>query len=57
MPASALRRRIEIVLAVAALCAAVAGCAGDVEAPAAENSGSDQLHYHGGPKSPMWSGQ
>jgi len=57
MPASALRRRIEIVLAVAALCAAAAGRVSDVEAPAAENSGSRQLRYHGGPKSPMWSGQ
>jgi hypothetical protein len=51
------RRRIEIMLAVAALCAAVAGCVSDTVVPSAENSGSNQLGYHGGPKSPMWSGQ
>ena len=55
--ASALTRRIGVVLAVAALCAAVAGCVSDMGAPAAENSGSSQLRYYGGPKSPMWSGQ
>jgi hypothetical protein len=53
----ALRRKIRIVLAVAALCAAVAGCVSDMGAPTAENSGSNQLRYYGGPKSPMWSGQ
>jgi hypothetical protein len=51
------RRRIEIMLAVAALCAAVAGCVSDTVAPAAENSGSNQPRYYGGPKSPMWSSQ
>jgi hypothetical protein len=57
MMASVLRRRIGVVLAVAALCAAVAGCVSDIGAPTAENSGSHQLRYYGGPKSPMWSGQ
>jgi hypothetical protein len=55
--ASAFRRRIGIVLAAVALCAAVAGCVSDMGAPTAENSGSNQLRYYGGPKSPMWTGQ
>jgi hypothetical protein len=54
---SVLKRRIGIVLAVTALCAAVAGCVSDMGTPTAENSGSSQLRYYGGPKSPMWSGQ
>jgi hypothetical protein len=57
MIASALSRRIGVVLAVAALCAAVAGCVSDMGAPTAENSGNNQLRYYGGPKSPMWSAQ
>jgi hypothetical protein len=56
-PAPALRRTIAIVLAVAALCSAVAGCVSDMGAPTAENSGSSQLRYYGGPKYPMWSAQ
>jgi hypothetical protein len=56
MMASTLSRKIGIVLAVAALCAAVAGCVSDMGAPAADNSGSNQLRYYGGPKSPMWRG-
>jgi hypothetical protein len=52
-----LRRRIGVLLAVAGLCAAVAGCVSDMGAPTAENSGSSQLRYSGGPKYPMWSGQ
>jgi hypothetical protein len=54
---SVLRRRIGIVLAVVALCATVAGCISDIGAPTAENSGTSQMRYYGGPKSPMWSGQ
>jgi hypothetical protein len=57
MTASGLGRRIQIMLAVAALCAAVAGCVSDMGAPTPEDFGSSQLRYHGGPKSPMWSGQ
>jgi hypothetical protein len=57
MIASALKRKFGIVLAVLALCAAVAGCVSDMAAPTAENSGSGQLRYYGGPKSPMWSSQ
>jgi hypothetical protein len=54
---SVLKRRIGIVLAVAALCAAVAGCVSEMGKPTAENSGANQLRYYGGPKYPMWSGQ
>ena len=52
-----LRRRIAIMIAVAGLCATVAGCVSDMAAPAVENSGSSQLRYYGGPKYPMWSAQ
>jgi hypothetical protein len=52
-----LKRRIGVVLAVAALCGAVAGCVSDMGTPTAENPGSSQLRYYGGPKYPMWSGQ
>ncbi|MGD0851119.1 hypothetical protein [Bradyrhizobium sp.] len=45
-------------IAVAALCAAVAGCASDIAAtPSQKAGGNGQLRYYGGPKSPMWSGQ
>jgi hypothetical protein len=58
MTASALRRKIGIVIAVAALCAAVAGCISDLGASTSEKSdGGGQLRYYGGPKSPMWSSQ
>jgi hypothetical protein len=53
---SAIKRQVRVVLAVAALCAAVAGCVSDMGAPTAD-SGNGQLRYYGGPKSPMWSGQ
>jgi len=53
----ALRRRTGVALAVVALCAAVAGCVSDMGAVTADNSGSGQLRYYGGPKYPMWSGQ
>jgi hypothetical protein len=56
MSESALARRIRIVIATAALCAAVAGCAADMGAPTSQKSdGGGQLRYYGGPKSPMWS--
>jgi hypothetical protein len=55
--ASALRRKTGIVIAVAALCAAVAGCISDIGAATSEKSDGSQLRYFGGPKSPMWSGQ
>jgi len=45
-------------IAVAALCAAAAGCANNTGAtPAQKNSDKGQLRYYGGPKSPMWQGQ
>jgi hypothetical protein len=47
-----------ILIAIAALCAAVAGCASDIGAtPSDKAGGNGQLRYYGGPKSPMWSGQ
>jgi hypothetical protein len=54
--ASALGRRAGILIAVAALCAAVAGCSSDIGATAFDK-GDGQLRYYGGLKSPMWSGQ
>ncbi|SHH94558.1 hypothetical protein [Bradyrhizobium erythrophlei] len=58
MIASALKRRIGIVFAVAALSAAVAGCAADMGAAKSDKSeAGNQLRYYGGPKSPMWTGQ
>jgi hypothetical protein len=58
MIASALTRRIGIMLTVAALCAAVAGCISDMAAASPEKpDGTAQMRYYGGPKSPMWSGQ
>jgi hypothetical protein len=57
MIVSALRRKIGVMLAVAALCAAVAGCVSDMGTPTADSSGSNQLRYYGGPKYPMWSSQ
>jgi hypothetical protein len=55
--APVLRRRIAVALAIAGLCAAVAGCVSDMGAATADNSGNSQLRYYGGPKYPMWSGQ
>jgi hypothetical protein len=44
------------VLACAALCGAVAGCAADTgDAASGKSDGSAQMRYYGGPKSPMWS--
>jgi len=57
MTASTLFRKVAIVFAVAALCAAAAGCISDMGAPTAETPDGHQLRYYGGPKSPMWSGQ
>jgi hypothetical protein len=57
MIAPALRRKIGIAFAVAALCAAIAGCATDVTPPTTDASTRNQLRYYGGPKSPMWPGQ
>ena len=51
-------RRIGIVLAVALLCGAAAGCVSDmVSATSGVSDGSNQLRYYGGPKYPMWSSQ
>jgi hypothetical protein len=57
MMASAVRQRISVVLALAGLCATVAGCVSDMGAPTADSSSNNQLRYYGGPKYPMWSGQ
>jgi hypothetical protein len=58
MTISTLRRGFSIMIAVAALCAAAAGCANDIGATAAQKTGDKgQLRYYGGPKSPMWQGQ
>jgi hypothetical protein len=57
MMASSVRRRIAMVLALAGLCAIVAGCVSDMGAPSADTSNSNQLRYYGGPKYPMWSNQ
>jgi hypothetical protein len=47
-------RGMGIVLAVAALCSAAAGCA-DTGGITSKSDGSGQMRYYGGPKSPMWS--
>jgi hypothetical protein len=50
-------RRIAAVGVMMALCAALAGCVSDMEAQTSAQSGSNQLRYYGGPKSPMWPSQ
>ena len=57
MDVSRLRRKIAAVTAMAALCAALAGCASDTGAQTSAQSDSKQLRYYGGPKSPMWPSQ
>jgi hypothetical protein len=57
MIVSVLRRKIGVMLVVAALCATVAGCVSDMGAPSAENPSGGALRYYGGPKYPMWAGQ
>ena len=52
MMASALLRKISVMLAVAACCAVLAGCVSDLTA--VSPSQGNQLRYYGGPKSPMW---
>jgi hypothetical protein len=53
---SGLKRRIAIVLAVAALCGAAGGCVSDmVSAAPGVSEGGSQMRYYGGPKYPMWS--
>jgi hypothetical protein len=57
MMASTLKQGI-LVIAVAALCAAAAGCVSDIGATPSDKAGANgQMRYYGGPKSPMWSGQ
>jgi hypothetical protein len=54
---STLMRRIAIVLAVALISGAAAGCVSDmVSATSGVSDGGNQLRYYGGPKSPMWRG-
>ena len=58
MTASALKQKIGIVVAVAALSATVAGCISDIGATTSQTAGGNaRLRYYGGPKSPMWSGR
>jgi len=52
-----LRGRIAVVLAVVGLCATAGGCASDAGTTTANQSGSHQLRYYGGPKYPMWPSQ
>jgi hypothetical protein len=47
-------RRIAVIATIASLCALVAGCVSDMDAPTAEGLGTHQLRYYGGPKYPMW---
>jgi hypothetical protein len=54
MDVSRLIRRIAAVGVMMALCAAIAGCVSDLGAQTSAHSGSKQLRYYGGPKSPMW---
>ena len=54
MTISAWTRRLLVVAALAGLCATAAGCVSDMTAPTADNSGSGQMRYYGGPKYPMW---
>jgi hypothetical protein len=44
-------------IAIAALGAAVAGCASDTGATTSKADNNGQLRYYGGPKSPMWTSQ
>ncbi|MCC8959077.1 hypothetical protein H8B02_38410 [Bradyrhizobium sp. Pear77] len=53
---STLKRVLLRVVAVAGVCAAAAGCASDVAAPAGDGP-VPHMRYYGGPKSPMWQGQ
>lgn len=55
MSIEALTRKISVTLAVAGLCALVAGCVSDMGTPTADGQGTHQLRYFGGPKYPMWS--
>jgi hypothetical protein len=48
-------RKIVVIIAVAALCAAVAGYVSESQAKTPKKSAS-QMRYFGGPKSPMWRG-
>jgi hypothetical protein len=57
MDVSKLTRKIAAVVAVAVLCAALAGCVIDMGAQTSAQSGGHQLRYYGGPKSPMWPSQ
>jgi hypothetical protein len=58
MTASALARRIVVIMAVAAFCVAVAGWVSETQAaPSKKSKSTSQLRYYGGPKSPMWRGQ
>jgi hypothetical protein len=47
-------QRAGMVLVVAALCSAAAGCA-DTGGTTSKSDGNGQMRYYGGPKSPMWS--
>jgi hypothetical protein len=57
MDVSRLRQKIAVVGVMMALCAALAGCVSDMGAQTSPESGSNQLRYYGGPKSPMWPSQ
>jgi hypothetical protein len=57
MEVSKLTRKIAAVGVMMTLCAALAGCVSDMGAQTSAESGSNQLRYYGGPKSPMWPSQ
>ena len=52
---SVLFRKFVSFVAAAALCAAVVGYAGSLQAASLKKS-FHQMRYYGGPKSPMWRG-
>ncbi|WP_157863375.1 hypothetical protein [Bradyrhizobium tropiciagri] len=52
MTISTSRQLLLRIVVLAGVCATAAGCASDVGAP--DTSGTSQMRYYGGPKSPMW---
>ncbi|WP_163149485.1 hypothetical protein [Bradyrhizobium uaiense] len=52
-----MRQALLRIVMIAGLCATAAGCISDATAPAADSSGTMQMRYYGGPKSPMWASQ
>jgi hypothetical protein len=60
MPKPAWMKSAAALLAVAALCTVVAGCASDIGSSmpgATQQPDSPTMRYYGGPKYPMWPSQ